>query len=88
MLSKNTVLTGIYFSCINLSVSTDSLSLKVLVSKEFKCSTKQVKHETENKQKATKIQKFRHLVISIEIIEHHLKNKNLNILCFNCVTAC
>ena len=35
MLSKNTVLTGIYFSCINLSVSTDSLSLKVLVSKEF-----------------------------------------------------
>ena len=31
-------------------------------------STKQAKHETKNKQKATKIQKLKHLVISIEII--------------------
>jgi hypothetical protein len=37
---------------------------------QHKCSTKQAKHETKNKQKATKIQKFK----------HHLKNKNLNIL--------
>jgi hypothetical protein len=36
--------------------------------------------QTKNKQKATKIQKFRHLVISIEIIQNHLKKKNLNIL--------
>ena len=47
---------------------------------QHKRSTKQAKHETKNKQKATKIQKFRHLVISIEIILHHLKNKNWNIL--------
>jgi hypothetical protein len=30
-------------------------------------STKQAKHETKNKQKATKIQKLKHLAISIEI---------------------
>jgi hypothetical protein len=35
---------------------------------QHKCSTKQAKHETKNKQKATKIQKLKHLVISIEII--------------------
>jgi hypothetical protein len=35
---------------------------------QHKRRTKQAKHETKNKQKATKIQKFRHLVISIEII--------------------
>jgi hypothetical protein len=35
---------------------------------QHKRSTKQAKHETRNKQKATKIKKFRHLVISIEII--------------------
>jgi hypothetical protein len=34
---------------------------------QHKRSTKQAKHETKNKQKATKIQKFRHSVISIEI---------------------
>ena len=45
-----------------------------------KRTTKQAKHETKNKQKSTKIQKVRHLVISIEINQHHLKNKNLNIL--------
>jgi hypothetical protein len=43
-------------------------------------STKQAKHETKNKQKQLKIQKLKHLVISIEIILNHLKNKNLNIL--------
>jgi hypothetical protein len=31
-------------------------------------STKQAKHETKNKQKQLKIQKLKHLVISIEII--------------------
>ena len=35
---------------------------------QHKRSTKQAKYETKNNQKATKIQKFRHLVISIEII--------------------
>jgi hypothetical protein len=35
---------------------------------QHKRSTKQAKHETKNKQKATKIKKLRHLVISIEII--------------------
>ena len=40
---------------------------------QHKRSTQQAKHETKNKQKATKIQKFRHLVISIEIIEIFLK---------------
>jgi hypothetical protein len=33
-----------------------------------KYSTKQAKHETKNKQHATKMQKFKHLGISIEII--------------------
>ena len=35
---------------------------------QHKRSTKQAKHETKNKQKATKIQKLKHLAISIEII--------------------
>jgi hypothetical protein len=36
---------------------------------QHKRSTKQAKHENKNKQKATKIQKFRHLVISISVDE-------------------
>jgi hypothetical protein len=35
---------------------------------QHKRSTKQAKHETKNKQKATKVQKLKHLPISIEII--------------------
>ena len=35
---------------------------------QHKRSTKQANHETKNKQKATKIQKLKHLVISIQII--------------------
>jgi hypothetical protein len=38
---------------------------------QHKHTTKQAKHETKNKQKVTKIQKFRHLVISIEITQYY-----------------
>jgi uncharacterized membrane protein len=42
--------------------------ITIVIPFQHKRSTKQAKHETKNKQKATKIQKLKHLAISIEII--------------------